>query len=372
MESMLLEHGDIIGKNFMSPSAVHLCVDFQKKYIIENPHAAWWGDLRQNLETIELQLREEEIPTIYVLHCEKPYIHAFDDGVSRLKDIPKNTCKEITKNNLLPDMQWKKNRNPLFALKNMCSVYKEPSIVEYIEDLGCGKIIISGIHEGAKKGEKMAALRGGFAVSKTALDFADAGYEVAIVQEGTPRGLKSATEWMTPPRKRAAYHNYAHVLPMEELPNFCERPYPSEKQLLNDYLYAHARSFFVRRISSAKNDIIREDKKNYTNKLAFRAYMEKLHPEITPSKYDVHHIIPISLGGTDRWKNYAFVEKDLHLPLHTFIGKQGDMADGQTGHMLIPVLPGKLWKSPQFNVKDAPLRTDIAPYQGKLDGYSMA
>ncbi len=350
----------------MSPSAVHLCVDFQKKYIVENPNTVWWSNLRQNLQILRQRLKDEGIPTIDVIHCGKPFVHAFDQGVSRYSDISERTLRFIVKSNLQTDLDWKKNS--LIAIKNTCSVYKEPSIVEYIEDIGCGKIIVSGIHEGPEK----TGLKGGFAVTQTAREFAKAGYEVVIVKEGTPRGLKSAPEWITPLRKRENFHKYAHVLPMKRLPDFFERSYPSEQQLLSDYFYAHSRCLTVKRISSKENEKKRDDKNNYAKILAFRTHMEKLHPEITPSNYEVHHIIPISLGGKDRWNNYAFVRRDFHLALHTFIGKQGDMAIGETGEMLIPVFPGKkLWDPPKLDLAKSPLRANMNSNRSKLDEYSI-
>ncbi len=66
------------------------------------------------------------------------------------------------------------------------------------------------------------------------------------------------------------------------------------------------------------------------------------------SESELHHIIPTALGGKDERKNYACVEKRLHVEIHKFIEAQGEFPVGEERLIQIPVLEGKVWTFPEY------------------------
>ena len=60
-----------------------------------------------------------------------------------------------------------------------------------------------------------------------------------------------------------------------------------------------------------------------------------------PRGYEFHHIIPLSMGGTNDPTNIVLCEKRLHRIIHQFIDEQGEVTG--VARRIIPVLPGKIW-----------------------------
>lgn len=59
--------------------------------------------------------------------------------------------------------------------------------------------------------------------------------------------------------------------------------------------------------------------------------------------WTVHHILPISLGGTNRRNNLAIVHPDLEKAIHEFIDSQEKPWPNRPRRMVIPVLNGNVW-----------------------------
>lgn len=59
---------------------------------------------------------------------------------------------------------------------------------------------------------------------------------------------------------------------------------------------------------------------------------------ILPEGYQIHHIIPIKLGGSDELSNLCLVEEKTHAYLHKFIYQQilNLLADGDEGIVVLP------------------------------------
>jgi len=59
--------------------------------------------------------------------------------------------------------------------------------------------------------------------------------------------------------------------------------------------------------------------------------------------YELHHILPLSLGGTNNIENLALVHPDLHKSIHFFIDTQGQPSRYKQKLVWVPVLPNQLW-----------------------------
>lgn len=60
---------------------------------------------------------------------------------------------------------------------------------------------------------------------------------------------------------------------------------------------------------------------------------------------DIHHILPIALGGGNDWCNLCLVPKDLHEVIHEYINEQLDgMNTGDVREINLPILSTrKVW-----------------------------
>jgi len=56
-------------------------------------------------------------------------------------------------------------------------------------------------------------------------------------------------------------------------------------------------------------------------------------------RYDLHHQIPLSLGGGNDMDNLVLIDKTLHTIVHLFIGHQNEMKIGETKQLLVPFKP---------------------------------
>ncbi len=89
-------------------------------------------------------------------------------------------------------------------------------------------------------------------------------------------------------------------------------------------------------------DRIEEERKKFTEeqRWAFRLFVaKKLGINVKKlSKYEIHHIVPISLGGTHAYDNLCMIGKKKHKSLHKYIKRQVEnLAEGQRATIEIPV-----------------------------------
>ncbi len=124
---------------------------------------------------------------------------------------------------------------------------------------------------------------------------------------------------------------------------------------LYEYLDANAREVTVRHFS--KTEV---DEKRFLNSeiiREFRRQGEKVNPELKFPNYEVHHIVPLYLGGKDVFRNYAFVHTEFHRYIHrVYIDSQVEKKQ----KMRIPFLKGKIW-DPPFDVPERPARRIFPP-----------
>ena len=64
-----------------------------------------------------------------------------------------------------------------------------------------------------------------------------------------------------------------------------------------------------------------------------------------PYGAQIHHVLPISLGGGNDWSNLVLICPVLHDAVHEFIDEQiEDMEVGETRKVIIPIISQrKLW-----------------------------
>lgn len=99
------------------------------------------------------------------------------------------------------------------------------------------------------------------------------------------------------------------------------------------------RSVFFERVKSAERD--EDEAKQARMALEWRRFRD---PDFDPSKYHVHHVDPLFLGGPDDLRgNAVTLEKGLHLRGHARLRNQPQMA---TPPAPLPPLPADLYKHP--------------------------
>ena len=60
--------------------------------------------------------------------------------------------------------------------------------------------------------------------------------------------------------------------------------------------------------------------------------------------YQVHHIVPISLGGTNNIRNLALVEPNVHHEIHRSIGWEiSGLQRGERRTVRLPIRAGLIW-----------------------------
>jgi 5-methylcytosine-specific restriction endonuclease McrA len=60
--------------------------------------------------------------------------------------------------------------------------------------------------------------------------------------------------------------------------------------------------------------------------------------------YEVHHIVPVSLGGTNDYDNLALVYPFVHRQLHKYLSAQTvGMEKGDSRNLIVPYYQGKVW-----------------------------
>jgi hypothetical protein len=60
-------------------------------------------------------------------------------------------------------------------------------------------------------------------------------------------------------------------------------------------------------------------------------------------RFDAHHIVPLTLGGTNDPNNLVLVNKSMHEEIHDYIDSQGRFEIGERGSVLIPHKSGLIW-----------------------------
>ena len=66
------------------------------------------------------------------------------------------------------------------------------------------------------------------------------------------------------------------------------------------------------------------------------------------SAYQIHHVIPICLGGGNGYDNLVLCEPVLHRAIHRVIDLQmRGMLEGESRLIRIPTLPARIWIGPR-------------------------
>ena len=88
----------------------------------------------------------------------------------------------------------------------------------------------------------------------------------------------------------------------------------------------------------------------YTSSLrkSFRLYAATLLAQhrlgIDIKDYEIHHIHPVSLGGSNKFSNLALVKPDLHDEIHWLIDRETrGMERGDKRLIKIPYFNGHIW-----------------------------
>lgn len=65
-------------------------------------------------------------------------------------------------------------------------------------------------------------------------------------------------------------------------------------------------------------------------------------------EHEVHHIVPLCLGGGVTRENLSLVDHDFHSAIHRYINRQmRGMEFGEIREINIPILDGTIWHRPQ-------------------------
>jgi hypothetical protein len=63
-----------------------------------------------------------------------------------------------------------------------------------------------------------------------------------------------------------------------------------------------------------------------------------------PSYFQIHHILPLSLGGSNDWNNLSLVDPTLHILIHDFIDAQTEhLKVGEETKIKLPMYEGAVW-----------------------------
>ena len=108
-----------------------------------------------------------------------------------------------------------------------------------------------------------------------------------------------------------------------------------------------------------QSDLVREAfTKQYSREFkdyAIREHIKDHQPEnndhnclpVDLHTYQTHHILPVSLGGTNDFDNLSLVERQMHAYIHEILSSQTKgMLAGTTRKILIPYQTSHIW-SPQ-------------------------
>ncbi len=194
-------------------SIIHFIVDMQRCYANICPdYFRARGKLQQNICRLRNALNDQDILSVAVAYGTKEGFLPYPKGVGPRMHMPSRNQETLQR---FPgaDIDLLQSPDSLIAFKNHYSLYREPSIRDYVEREGYTTIILSGLTEGdiAKKDY--------YCVSETAFDFAKAGYNVIIAAEATNRGLPEMTRYYTSLEQRRDDHNAPglRIMPIDEI-----------------------------------------------------------------------------------------------------------------------------------------------------------
>jgi hypothetical protein len=96
----------------------------------------------------------------------------------------------------------------------------------------------------------------------------------------------------------------------------------------------------------------RERARNVEMSKAERRKIKRLLLKDEPlGEFEIHHIIPMQLGGADRLHNLVACERGLHRDIHAAINEQiKHLHPPDITIVQIPVFKGFVWKPEQLNV----------------------
>lgn len=63
-------------------------------------------------------------------------------------------------------------------------------------------------------------------------------------------------------------------------------------------------------------------------------------------EYDIHHVVPLQLGGADRLNNLVLCERSYHIKIHNYLNKQINKFGCAKGFVYIPRQTGLMWQEP--------------------------
>lgn len=73
------------------------------------------------------------------------------------------------------------------------------------------------------------------------------------------------------------------------------------------------------------------------------------------ASWHIHHIQPISLGGTNAFVNLALVSQEMHKEIHYLIDRQTvGLAIGESKTIDLPFMEGHIWKQPALTKPQRP------------------
>lgn len=99
-------------------------------------------------------------------------------------------------------------------------------------------------------------------------------------------------------------------------------------------------------VRNAYNQQLRDDFKNFALRILMSDKMWGIEtfPMDQFDALQIHHIKPISLGGTNKFSNLALVDPELHREIHREIDLQtSGMKYGDTRKIDLPYFSGILW-----------------------------
>ncbi len=112
---------------------------------------------------------------------------------------------------------------------------------------------------------------------------------------------------------------------------FTKQPPTRTKQLRHDFKHNHVTRKFLLFL----------DQNGYLDRIYHRIDMNRLYRGKVPKGFDIHHIIPLSGGGTNSFSNLCLIEKSFHrfLNKYCFDVALKHIQVGETVAIDIPDLP---------------------------------
>lgn len=212
--------------------ALSFCIDLQ---VCEGmKFSPIWQPLKQAALSFDADLFKLGVPTVYAAYSSGMGFKPFEEGVGLLKDTPWKTASVFACED---QVRFDVSLQPtsLVAFKNSYSIWNEPSIKTFIEESSFRTIILSGVLEGEYGMSKSDWF--GCCLTASAMDLANAGYNVLIAQEITQKSFSDYEEEYSPIELRREFHQPAVVMPTKRI---LEAVGPER----NVYGYRKAKAYF--------------------------------------------------------------------------------------------------------------------------------